>query len=223
MRNMLLLFILIALFVSGSQAAAAGLNGPSSEITGQAGSENSTLDVADQALKDYIPNPAYPDDPFAWDALKEALSAAREGDYGVGACLVAQSNGTTVERGHNRVFYPYFRSDMHAEMDVLDRYEDRVRSTSSRVDGLTLYITLEPSPMGLSRILASGVVKVRYIVPDSEGGMLHLMNNMPPVWRELAKGKDYAQAECSPELKDLASKIFLLSRQRLDDRLKAAA
>ncbi|HWQ19166.1 MAG TPA: nucleoside deaminase [Methanotrichaceae archaeon] len=221
MRKVLLLIILVFLLASGSQAAAIGLNGSGSEALVQAGYDNSTLDEAEQALNGYTPDPAYPDDPFVIDALKEALAAAREGNYGVGACLVAESNGTTVDRGHNQVFYPYFRSDMHAEMDVLDRYEDRMRSPSSRVDGLTLYLTLEPSPMGLSRILASGVRKVRYVVPDSEGGMLHLMNNMPPVWRELAEGKDYAQAKCSPELKDLASKIFLLSRQRLDERLKA--
>jgi tRNA(adenine34) deaminase len=219
MRYICLILILIALMASSCQASSAVTAEPGSQAPAANGSEISALDEAGQLLNSYTSDPAYPDDAFAVTALKEALTAAREGNYGFGACLVAD-NGTVVETGHNRVFYPYFRSDLHAEMDVLNRYEDKVRSASSKADGLTMYMTLEPSPMGLSRILVSGVKKVRYIAPDPEAGVQELISSMPPVWKEMAKGLDYAQAQCSPGLRDLASKIFLLSRQRLDERLK---
>jgi hypothetical protein len=38
-----------------------------------------------------------------------------------------------MQRGHNWVFKPYFRSDLYAEMDTLTRYEDE-RLEKERTD-----------------------------------------------------------------------------------------
>ena len=57
-------------------------------------------------------------------ACAEALAAARAGNYGVGAVLV-DPNGEIVERGRNAVFYPHFRSDLHAEMVAMNAFEER--------------------------------------------------------------------------------------------------
>ena len=57
-------------------------------------------------------------------ACQEALVAALRGNYGVGALLV-DPQGTIVARGQNAVFSPYFRSDLHAEMVVMNIFEER--------------------------------------------------------------------------------------------------
>jgi hypothetical protein len=57
-------------------------------------------------------------------ACQEALVAALRGNYGVGALLV-DPQGTIVARGQNAVFSPYFRSDLHAEMVVMNTFEER--------------------------------------------------------------------------------------------------
>jgi len=84
---------------------------------------NGSLQEIQAAMEAF--SPQKPDDRFALITLQEALAAAREGNFGYGACLVNESTGEVVERGHNRVFYPYFRSDLHAEMDLLDKYGKR--------------------------------------------------------------------------------------------------
>lgn len=57
-------------------------------------------------------------------ACSEALAAARTGNYGVGAVLI-DPGGELLERGRNSVFFPHFRSDMHAEMVVMTAFEER--------------------------------------------------------------------------------------------------
>jgi len=47
-------------------------------------------------------------------ACAEALEAARAGNYGVDSVLV-DPQGEIVEQGRNAVFFPHFRSDLHAE------------------------------------------------------------------------------------------------------------
>jgi tRNA(adenine34) deaminase len=95
--------------------------------------------------------------------LQEALAGSRENNGGVGACLVRERTGQIVERGHNRQFAPYFRSDLHAEMDLLTRYEGRVkargadnpsasREVQRQIQGLILYTSVETCPMCLTRI-----------------------------------------------------------------------
>jgi hypothetical protein len=77
------------------------------------------------------PDSRYPHDPFILVTLQEAMAAKREGSGGVGACLAHEGSGGIVARGRNRQYVPYWRSDLHAEMDVLTA--GRTGSISSRV------------------------------------------------------------------------------------------
>lgn len=174
-----------------------------------------------EAIHDFINSfePIYPDDRFALVALQEALLAVREGNYGWGACLVSEANGTVVERGHNRVFYPYFRSDMHAEMDVLTRYEERMRAKGPYGEGLVMYLSAEPGPMSLVRMMTAGIEKMYYLATDTGGGIMNSIDCLPPVWRAMAIDKDYSSANCSPELKDMALLISSLKKGELDSRV----
>jgi len=183
-----------------------------------AAGNNTTLDEIQASIDSFLPVKLA--DRFALVALHEALDAAREGNYGYGAALVNESTGEIVERGHNHVFHPYFRSDLHAEMDVLNKYEERMKASGPSTCGLVLYCSGEPGPMGLGRIINSGIPKMYYLAGSQDSGMVHMMNCLPSIWQEMAKGRDYRQAECSRELIALAEKIIDYSEEELDLRLK---
>src|SRR5262245_23051180 len=91
-------------------------------------------------------------------ACQEALAAARQGNFGVGAVLV-DAHGTVVAQGQNAVFYPRFRSDLHAEMVVMTAFEEQ-HPEADNMRGYTLLSSLEPCPMCLARLLAAGVQTV---------------------------------------------------------------
>jgi tRNA(adenine34) deaminase len=179
-----------------------------------------SLEKLEERIASFNPDPKYRDDKAAVIALKEAVAAAREGNYGIGSCLIHEATGTVMQRGHNRVFKPYFRSDLHAEMDTLTRYEEKVKAQTAKVEGLILYTSLEPCPMCLARIITSGIKKVYYLAPDANGGMVHRYKSLPPIWQEIARGRIYESAQCSPELKDIALEVFHFSSIILDERLK---
>ena len=179
-----------------------------------------SLDKLQNRIASFKADPRYRDDKAALVTLQEAVAAAKEGNYGIGACLVNEKTGEVIQRGHNRIFSPYFRSDLHAEMDTLTGYEQRVKAQTPKVEGLVLYTSLEPCPMCLARIITAGVQKVYYLASDPYGGMVHLFKNLPPIWQKIAEGRIYEPAQCSLELKDIANEVFKYSSEMLDERLK---
>src|SRR3954462_15651943 len=75
------------------------------------------------SLLAYQPRAECPDDAPVWLTCALALEAVATGNFGVGAILV-DGSGHVAALGHNQVFSPHFRSDLHAEMVVLDAWED---------------------------------------------------------------------------------------------------
>ena len=176
------------------------------------------LDELKAKIDGLVPDKNYPHDPFVIITLQEAVQAALEGNFGVGAVLV-RNRKEIVQKGHNRVFSPHFRSDLHAEMDVMTRFEEGHRDTE-RMDGYTLFSSVEPCPMCLARLITSGVKKVYYSVIDQDGGMANRLAYMPPEWRELAERQEFALAECSPELSEIALRVFMETVEKNDSRLR---
>ncbi len=164
----------------------------------------------------YVPDECYRDDAFGLVVVKDAIVSLKAGSGGIGACLVDGTTGEVVERGRNRQYSPHFRSDMHAEMDLLNRYEDRVRKKGGgksnndprQCGDLILFTSTEPCPMCLTRIINSGIQRMYWINPDADGGMAQRMDQLPPFWRRFAAGRDFRQAECSPELRRIAEDLF---------------
>lgn len=170
-------------------------------------------------LRNYQASANHGDDAYAWLTCILALEAVNAGNFGVGAILI-DGAGHVVAQGHNQIFSPYFRSDRHAEMLVMDDFED-AHPDLSRLDGYTLYTTHEPCPMCLVRLITSRVHKILFAAPDLSGGMVHKMDDLPPFWLELAQGKMFRQAECSPDLANAANQIFLLNLEELNSRIMA--
>ena len=155
---------------------------------------------------------------YALEAIKEAISAAESGNFGVGAVLVDDQTGEIVCRGNNKVF-SQFRSDLHAEMDLLNTFEsDHGNKSRELLKGMTLYTSLESCPMCLCRIITSGVARVFHVANDELGGMVHLYNQLPDTWQQISADRVYQKADCSQELSEIAFQVFLATAD-LDNQL----
>lgn len=158
------------------------------------------------------------DEKYMLLACQEAYKAYESGNFGIGAVLVDE-NGSVVSKGHNRVFNPSFRSDLHAEMVVMNQFES-YHNTKQDLSKYTLYTSLEPCPMCLARVITAGVGTVKFACVDTEGGMVSRLSLFPPVWQEIANDRKFTQAIIADELQTIAKELFLSNVNQLDNQLK---
>jgi cytosine deaminase len=156
-------------------------------------------------------NPSGKHDVFALEAVKEAINAAKSGNFGVGAVLVNNETDEIMYRGRNKVFSES-RSDMHAEMDLFNNFETQHKNKSREmIKNYSLYTSLESCPMCMCRIITAGVTEVYHLADDLGGGMVHLKNQLPPVWQKISKSRIFKKAQCSGELSEIAAQVFFLT------------
>jgi tRNA(Arg) A34 adenosine deaminase TadA len=170
-----------------------------------------------QFVNSYKFNSIFSDDYFALETCKLALEAVESGNFGIG-CIIINCDNEIVARGHNQVFHPYFRSDRHGEMVVMEKFEDQYREVSN-MNGYTLYTSLESCPMCMTRLITSSCEQVLHIADDPLAGMVHLKDNLPPIWIEFAQRQTFAKANCSVELQEAAQQIFMLNVEELNSIL----
>ena len=170
-------------------------------------------------LANYHFHDEYRDDAHIWLSCILALEAVSAGNFGVG-CILINESGDVILAGHNEVFTPYFRSDRHAEMVVIDAYEDSFQDTPT-MKGHVLYTSLEPCPMCLARLIMSGIPTVLYAALDSHGGMVQKVREFPPSFIQFSEGHVFDQAQCSQELIQAAFDIFSINRNEMRSKLQA--
>jgi tRNA(Arg) A34 adenosine deaminase TadA len=150
-------------------------------------------------------------------ACAEALAAARAGNYGVGAVLV-DPKGKIVEQGRNAVFFPHFRSDLHAEMVAMNAFEER-RPGVDNMRGYTLVTSLEPCPMCMARLLMAGVQTVKFLANDELAGMVSQKHDFPVAWKRLWQRQEFIQADVSESLQRFALDVFSLNLETCRQKL----
>ncbi len=102
----------------------------------------------------------------------------------------------------------------------MTRFEERLRQPISLRD-YSLFTSLEPCPMCLTRLITAGVGHVYHAAPDLDSGMVCRLEHLTPVWVELAKRQEFAPARTSPALQEMASQVFLVTANRNTEQLKA--
>ena len=147
-----------------------------------------------------------PHDRFARLAVTEAVEGGLEGNAAIGA-LIVNPDGRVILQERNRMFVPRFRSDFHAEMVLLTRYENQ-HGNRSDLRGHTLVSSLEPCEMCMIRIINSGVTHTLYVASDLGKGGVTGPNALAPHWARLAEPQSFAAADCSPRLAELGLEVF---------------
>lgn len=103
-------------------------------------------------------------------ALAEAEAALAEDEVPVGAVIV--QNDRVIASAHNQ--REQLRDPTaHAEMIAITQAAESLNSW--RLDGCTLYVTLEPCPMCAGAILQARVPTVVYGATDPKGGAVHTL------------------------------------------------
>ena len=145
-------------------------------------------------------------------ALREAARAAREGEVPVGAVVV--QDGKILARAHNR---PIHLKDPTAHAEVLALRRAGRRTGNYRLEGATLYATIEPCAMCAGALLLARIARVVFGARDPKAGaagsVLKVLGNSRLNHRpEVTSG--VRQAEAAEQLK----RFFRSARKRKRSR-----
>ena len=109
-------------------------------------------------------------DNFMQIALEEAQQALEEDEVPIGAVIV--DGGRVIARAHNQ------REQLHdptAHAEMIAITQAASARQSWRLDGCTLYVTLEPCPMCAGAILQARVPTLVYGATDPKAGAVHTL------------------------------------------------
>ena len=141
------------------------------------------------------------------EALEQARAAASHGDVPVGAVVVRE--GRVIARAHNE---RELRGDptAHAEVLALRAAADAVGGW--RLDGCTLYVTLEPCVMCAGAMQQSRIDRVVFGAADPKGGATGTLYNVAADPR-LNHEVDVTHGVLAEESSRLLSEFFALHRK----------
>jgi tRNA(adenine34) deaminase len=108
------------------------------------------------------------------EALAEADAAAAHSDVPIGAVVVR--NGTVIGRGHNR---REVDQDPTAHAEVLALRQAAATLGRWRLDGCTLYVTLEPCTMCAGALVLARIDRLVYGADDPKAGAVGALYDIP--------------------------------------------
>ncbi len=106
-------------------------------------------------------------------ALEQARLASVRGEVPVGAVLVR--DGALLAEGHNLTVTT---SDPTAHAEVVAIRKGAARQGDWRLEGTTLYCTLEPCALCCGALVLARVPRVVYGAPDPKAGMAGTLGNL---------------------------------------------
>jgi tRNA(adenine34) deaminase len=140
-------------------------------------------------------------------AIAEARASEAEGEVPVGAIIVGP-DGIILGRGQNRVLRD---SDPTAHAEIVALRAGGISLSNYRLNGCTLYVTLEPCSMCAGAILHARIARLVYAADDPKAGacgsVLSVMNH-PQLNHNVEVAPGLLAEECGPML----SNFFLARR-----------
>lgn len=107
------------------------------------------------------------------EALAEANRAAGIGEVPIGAVVVRE--GEVIGRGHNR---REIDADPLAHAEILAIREAAARIRGWRLEGCTMYVTLEPCAMCAGALVSSRIERLVYGAADPKAGYCGTLGNL---------------------------------------------
>jgi tRNA(adenine34) deaminase len=111
---------------------------------------------------------------FMLDALRLAERAREEGEVPVGAVLV--DKGVVIGEGWNR---PRVSHDPTAHAEIMALRAGAQKLANYRLEGCTLYATLEPCPMCMGALLNARVARLVFGAWDAKAGACGSVIDLP--------------------------------------------
>ncbi|MGF0040665.1 tRNA adenosine(34) deaminase TadA [Peptoniphilaceae bacterium SGI.131] len=144
------------------------------------------------------------DENFMRQALLEAKKAEEEDEVPVGAVIVYK--GEIIARGHNTVEASK-HSFEHAEINAIREASDKLGSW--RLEGATMYVTLEPCAMCAGALVLSRIERLVIGASDQKrgfaGSVISLVDD-PIFNHQIEVEKGVLEEECSRILSDFFKK-----------------
>ncbi len=110
------------------------------------------------------------DDDFMREALREAQAAQEAGEVPVGALVV--HDGEIVGRGHNRTIID---RDPSAHAEIIALRDAALRVANHRLNGATLYVTVEPCAMCAGALVQARIARLVYGCNDPKAGAVRTL------------------------------------------------
>jgi tRNA(adenine34) deaminase len=142
-------------------------------------------------------------------AYQEAMKAFDEGEVPVGAVIA--KDGAILGRGYNRVEQ---LRDATAHAEIIAIGAAAQSAGSWRLDGCTLYATLEPCAMCLGAIMLSRIGVVVYGAPDPRMGAIDTFNHRPEIERSYRWFPQVTPGIMAPECGGLLTSFFRRLRKK---------
>ncbi len=145
---------------------------------------------------------AAPPESYMRKALAEAAQAAEEGEVPVGAVIV--ENGHVIGKAHNRV-EALHDPTAHAEMLAITQAAEY--RGDWRLNGMTLFTTVEPCPMCAGAIILARIDQVVYGAADPRAGAAGSAFNILGRADHIHKVKVF-DGMCADEASELLREFF---------------
>lgn len=148
---------------------------------------------------------------FMEQAIFEARKAEQLNEVPIGAVIV--KNGEIVARAHN-LRETLKNPIAHAEMLAIEQASQVLKGW--RLEGCTLYVTLEPCPMCAGSLIQARIDEVVYGTSDPKAGCAGTLLNLLQDERfnhQVKITKGILEEECSQLLKDFFLKIRIKDKK----------
>jgi len=154
------------------------------------------------------------DEKFMKKALDQARRAAAQGEIPIGCVIVRE--GKIIARGYNQRLSKH-STLAHAEITAIDRASRKLGDW--RLEGCTMYVTLEPCQMCAGALVQSRIDRVVIGTMNPKAGCAGSLLNilqMPQFNHQVEITRGVLEAECS----EMLSSFFADLRVRLKEEKK---
>ncbi len=146
---------------------------------------------------------------FFTRAIRLASKAEKRNNLPIGAVISLE--GKIIAEGQNRIWYPKFNPNRHAEIEALRNVPNHFWEFSR---DMTLYTTLEPCLMCLGAILLHQIGRVMYGSSDNYGGASQVIGHMPTYFEEAVSRTEWIGPAYPSECDQLFDRVMILVERR---------